>query len=169
MVAMTIASTAMTVHGQRQAAKSQKAMHEYNAQVAENNAIIARQNAEFENEKHKDNLRRLLASQKASFSASGVTRTGSTLDVQLDTVTQGELDSLTILYGGNLKASGAEQSAVSQRMAGDAAVQEANSKVGATLLAGGGQLLQTKMSFGEMGYFDQKGRDRIKEKGWFNV
>ncbi len=169
MVAMTVASTAMTIHGQRQAAKSQQAMHEYNAQVAENNAIIAKQNAEFEEQKHRDNLRRLLAGQKASFSASGVTRTGSSLDVQLDTVTQGELDSLAILYGGDLKASGASQSAVSSRMAGQAAIDEANSKVGSTLLAGGGQLLQTKMTFGEMGYFDQAGRDRIKERGWFTT
>tara|TARA_Y100000004_G_scaffold188747_1_gene243351 strand:+ start:51 stop:521 length:471 start_codon:yes stop_codon:yes gene_type:complete len=148
MIAMTTASTAMTIHGQRQAAKSQQAMHEYNAQVQENNAIIAKQNAEFENEKHKDNLRRILGSQKASFSASGITRTGSTLDVQLDTVTQGELDSLTILYGGNLKASGAEQSAVSQRMAGAAVIKESQSKIGQTILAGGNQALMIKESYG---------------------
>jgi len=148
MIAMTVASTAMTIQGQRQAAKSQKAMHEYNAKVQENNAIIAEQNAQFENEKHKDNLRRILGDQKTSYGASGVTRTGSSLDVQLDTITQGELDSLTILYGGDIKAEGARMSAVSQRMAGDAVIQESKTKIGQTILAGGNQALMIKESYG---------------------
>ena len=149
MILMTTASTAMTVQGQRQAAKAQKAQHEYNAAVQENNAIIAEQNAQYEADKHDDNLRRLMASQKSSYSSSGVTSTGSALDVALDTVTQGEMDKMAILYGGDIKAEGAKASAVSQRMAGDAAIQEGKSKVGATLLSGGGQLLGIQQSYGK--------------------
>ena len=149
MILMTTASTAMTVQGQRQAAKAQKAQHEYNAAVQENNAIIAEQNAQYEADKHDDNLRRLMASQRSSYSSSGVTSTGSALDVALDTVTQGEMDKMAILYGGDIKAEGAKASAVSQRMAGDAAIQEGKSKVGATLLSGGGQLLGIQQSYGK--------------------
>ncbi len=138
LIGLTTASTAITVQGQQQAAKAQKAQHEYNAAVQENNAIIAEQNAQYEADRHDDNLRRILAKQRADYGPSGVTRTGSALDVQLDTVSQSELEKLEILYGGNLSAKGARASAVSQRMAGAAAIADSKQKVGATLLSGVG-------------------------------
>jgi len=167
LVLMAVTSTAMTVHGQRQAAKAQQAQAEYNAAVQENNAIIAEQNAQYEADRHDNNLRRILAKTRSEYGASGITRTGSALDVQLDTVSQSELDKLEILYGGSLTAEGARASAVSQRMAGAAAVADSKSKIGATLLAGTTQLVGIhKSTGGDMGVFNKKGRTRLGKEGW---
>jgi len=162
MVAMTVASTGIAIHGQRQQAKAAKAQAEYNAQVAENNAIIARQNAEYEADRHDDGVRRLLASMRASQSATGVTRTGTSLDLQLDQVSQAEMDKLEILYTGGITEQGHKQSASSQRAMGEYQASQAKSNIGTSLLTGATGIAGIyKTNNGDLGLFNKQGRDRL--------
>ena len=155
MVAMTVASTGIAIHGQRQQAKAAKAQAEYNAQVAENNATIARQNAEYEAD-------RAELIERLNESATGVTRTGTSLDLQLDQVSQAEMDKLEILYTGGITEQGHKQSASSQRAMGEYQASQAKANIGTSLLTGASGVagIYTKTG-GDLGLFNKQGRKRL--------
>lgn len=103
MIAMA-ASGAMQAYGQYQQGKAQEAASKYQAQVNENNAIIAEREAAAAEERGKDaegKQRRLTAQfqaqQEAAYAKSGVLMdSGSPLDILSDTAALGEIDALTI-------------------------------------------------------------------------
>lgn len=103
-IASTVASTAVSVMGAQQQAAAQSAAANYQSQVAANNAIIARQNADaaLEAGRAAEQQQRmksasLIGSMRAAQAANGVSLdSGSVLDVQADAATLGELDALTI-------------------------------------------------------------------------
>lgn len=83
----------------------------YNAKTAMEDAVIAREQAQAEAKQiTRSNLLRL-GSLRAAAGASGVTASGSVIDVVGDLVTQGELAYQNALYIGELKARGFESDA----------------------------------------------------------
>lgn len=104
VVALTVASLALTAYGQYQQGQAQKESEKFNAQVSRNNAIIAERNAKAAKERgdaEADAKRRQIASvkgqQRAAFAASGVAiDEGTPLDILADTAELGELDVLNI-------------------------------------------------------------------------
>ncbi len=56
--------------------------------------------AGIEAERHRDKIRRLKATQRASYAKSGVTMEGSPLEVLADTQAQADLDEMIIRHGG---------------------------------------------------------------------
>ena len=69
------------------------------------NAAIARQQAENQAAQERDKYRRLAASQRASYGASGVdVNEGSPLQVLADTDAEGAVSVMQLLYGGRLEA-----------------------------------------------------------------
>jgi len=85
-----------------------------NAQMAEFNATVARQNRATVEQQAAEAARRslvmsnkVIGSQRANFAASGVSG-GSVLDVLQDTASKGELDSLTIKNKGDIQAAAFE-------------------------------------------------------------
>lgn len=87
-----------------------------NAQSAEWDAAHAKETAADEAAQHMDDVRRFLGTQRAAQSASGaVVDSGTFLDVTLDTVGQGKLDEMAILYEGDLEAWRHETTATNYR------------------------------------------------------
>lgn len=83
--------------GAMQAGQAQKKMAEYNAQVAENTA-------HYQAARQQDKVRRLMASARVAVNKSGLTMSGSPLDVIADSAVQSELDHQAILRQGASQA-----------------------------------------------------------------
>jgi hypothetical protein len=89
-VVATVASTAVSIHGQRQQAKAAEAAAEFNAKVAENEALRVEMESREQIRRDRITHKRLLGRQRALAAKSGVTETGSPLDLMAETA--GELE-----------------------------------------------------------------------------
>lgn len=108
---LQIAGTVMSVVGTLSAASSASAASRYNAALARNNAIIADQNATLarqqavaQSEQQRRDAARRIGSMKAGYANSGLTMEGTPLDVIGASAEMAELDTLNIIYNGELKA-----------------------------------------------------------------
>jgi len=149
MIMVTMAAaTAVTAYGQYQAGKAEQSALNYNAQVAERNAQIAQDKANYEADLQSQKVRRAIGSQRAAQLASGYLMEGSALDLQEDTVVQGELDRLAILYGGNIEAENYKSEAELSRMRGSAAAAAGRTAAFGTVLGGVAQTGYTGRQMG---------------------
>ena len=104
-LAVAAISAGVSTVGAIQQSQAQSAQAKYQAAVARNNQIIARQNADdalkrgdIEAQKQRQKVQLMLGQQRAGFAAQGADLTsGSVLDILGDTAATGELDRLTIL------------------------------------------------------------------------
>lgn len=155
VTAAIVASTVVTAYGQYQQGKAQEAnlkyqasLQEYNAKVAENNSILARQAAEADADTIDRQRKVALAKQAAGFAAAGVTiNEGSTLDVLGDTAAEFEMDRLNRLHQGQLGANAAtiqaqqnRANAVGLLAQGKQAAAAGRTAAFGTVLAGGAKL-----------------------------
>lgn len=115
----TIASTVLGTVSSVQQGKSQQAMYNYQAQVANENAKIANKNAANERQTGIEEARlqrmktmQAVGSQQAAMAANGMDITqGTSLDIIEDTAAMGELDALQIQTNYERKAQAYEQQA----------------------------------------------------------
>lgn len=138
---LMVASSVMSAAGSIQQGNSAKAAAEYNARVAENNAITARQQAAAQEEQHRRLARRQLGQMRAAYGASGVTMEGSPLDILAQSAKDAELDALNIRYGGELKAQGLESEAVLERYRGKSAQRAGYMGAATGLLSGASKIM----------------------------
>jgi hypothetical protein len=150
VAAVTIAAAGVTAYSQVQQGRTANAVATYNAQLANRNAEIAEQNAEAaklagtaREEQSRDEVRRVLARQRALVGASGVTTEGSPLLVMMESARQGELDALRIRYtsevearSGQFQAQQYQSEATLQRLQGKQAQTAGYMSAGGTLLTG---------------------------------
>jgi hypothetical protein len=112
---------------------------DYNAAVAEEDAKAAKAKAEYDEKAHRENVRKILATQRALYGKSGVSMEGSPLLVMEDTQKQGELDALAIRYGGDVASARSRSEANLARMTGRNNAYAAKGgyiQAGSTLLSG---------------------------------
>ena len=139
-IAMMAVGTAVNAYGQYQAGKAQKRAYEYNAQVQEQNAKMAQEQAEYEARRQKSRTRKMLAAQRVAYNASGVVgNAGTALDTLRQTMMEGEMDRMAILYGGDVEAVNQRSQAALSRMQGKAAYKAGMFGAAGTLLSGAGQ------------------------------
>lgn len=113
----TVASTVLGTVSSVQQGKQQKAMYNYQAQVAEENAKIANKNAANERQTGIEEARlqrmktlQAVGNQQAAMAANGMDVTqGTSLDIIEDTAAMGELDALQIQTNYERKALAYEQ------------------------------------------------------------
>jgi len=115
-------------------------MARYNAQVAENEAVAARQQAAYEEERQRERAARLKSSTRAAIAKSGLDLEGSPLAVMEDTAVGAELDALAIRYSGSVAEARARSQAAMDRMQGQAAKTASYFSAGASLLNGASAL-----------------------------
>ncbi len=143
-VAMMAVGTAVSAYGQYQAGKAQKRAYEYNAAIQEQNARIAREQAEYEARRQESRTRKMLARQRVAYAGSGfVSSAGTALDTLRQTMTEGEMDKMAILYGGDVESVNQRSQAALSRMQGKAAYKAGMFNAAGTLLSGGGQTYTT--------------------------
>lgn len=100
----TVAGTGMSIFGQIQQGQAASQAASYNAAVANNNAIAAQQQAEYDENQQRDRFRRAQASARASLGISGQTGAGSAEDLLSENAVNAELDARAIRYGGAQRA-----------------------------------------------------------------
>lgn len=136
-VVVMVAAAAYAAYSQREQAKAQKEMYEYQSKVDEYNRKLAEQSAASEAAAHRKKVQRLLASQRARLSAAGLDiSSGSPLELLTDTAYEGEMDAQRILYTGKLRGMGFQMSSELSLFQGRAAKSAGNRQATATLLSG---------------------------------
>lgn len=130
---LTVASTAFSVMGAIQQgnaaeanAKAQEQAQNYNAKVSENQAIAVNQQTAAREDAERRQRRIQLGNARASISQSGLTDTGSILDMFDQSAIDSELNVLNSRYEGNLQAKGFQEQATLDRYG--ASVSRMNAK-----------------------------------------
>lgn len=140
-LATAAAGTVTSTVGAIQQGKSAQNLANYNAQIAQNDAIAARQKAEFDARAQERQARLFAGTQRASMAATG----GELLDMQ-DVVDmsaeEAELENLAIRYGGDMGYRAGQQRATVARMEGAAAKQKATGQAVGSLLTGASSTAQ---------------------------
>jgi len=93
----------MGYKGNMAAARSAQQVAEYNAQVAENEAVILARAKRDEEESLRKQSERLVGTQRVMTAASGVQMTGSPLQALFDTYISTEMDAAMIQYAGDIE------------------------------------------------------------------
>ena len=132
----SIAGTAMSVYSQVEQGKSQNEWSQYNAAVAERDAVAAQQSAEYDASQKRKETEKLLGRQRALYGKAGVTLEGSPLLLMEETASEGELDALMIEREGKLKAGNYQSEAALSRMKGSSAQKAGYYGAGSSLLTG---------------------------------
>lgn len=137
-IALQIASAAIgAISALRQGSAAESAAN-YNAQINNQNAYLARQQAEMQaSQQDRENYLRLGAIRAAQGHAGGAAGEGSVLDVLGDAAAQGEYEKQQILYRGELQARGFTNTATLDTVSGQSARSSSYYKAGSELLSGG--------------------------------
>jgi len=136
LVAMA-AATAVSAMGSIQQGKAARRTAEFQSAVAENHAIAARQQAEFDERQQREKALRLLSAQRARAAKGGVlAEQGSPLFVNLDIGEKAEIDALNIRRGGELRASDLRAQGALARYQGQVKEQQGYNEATVSLLKG---------------------------------
>lgn len=131
--------------GNQAAAKAAQKTAEYNAQVTENEAVLAARAKVREEAIMRQHADRLAGTQRVATAASGVELSGSPLQALFDTYQNTEMDALRIQYASDIEQTAAESSAALQRAQGRAQASALKTRSYVSLL-GGAQQSATLMS-----------------------
>ena len=118
-----------------QQGKSAQNLANYNAQVAQNDAIAARQKAEFDARAQERQAKLFAGTQRASMAGTGgeLLDMGDVIDMSAE---EAELENLAIRYGGEMGYRAGQQRATVSRFEGSVATQRAAGQVASSLLTG---------------------------------
>lgn len=138
------ASTVVGVGGALYAGEQQRKAASYSADVAEQSARAAQEKAAYDEEMHRERIRKTLSTIRSLYGRSGVDMTGTPLLALEETAAQGEMDALAIRYGGDVAAAQKRSEAALYKMQGKAAQTSSYFQAGSTLLQGAGSMYTTK-------------------------
>ena len=137
LIIMTIAIAAYTAKTQMDAAEDEQKMMEYQAKMDEREGDLAQMQANRNAEKHRDAVRRLIATQRAKLAASGVDiGSGSPLTLFAQTAYDGEMDAQDMIYAGKISKDNAALRANMNRFRGRVAVVQGKRAAVGTLASG---------------------------------
>jgi hypothetical protein len=132
-----MAGAGMSAISAIQQGKAAKAAAEFNANIAKQNAGIAREQTVQEVRQHDREQYLRIGAIRAAQGKSGGTAAGSVLDILGDTAAQGEIARQDIVYRGALTERGYNNSAALDEFEGNQAVKQSKLKAGSELLSGG--------------------------------
>jgi hypothetical protein len=137
MAVAAVASAVISAAAAAQQGQTARKQAEYQAALAENNAIASRQQAEFDERQHREKARLTLSSQRARSAKSGVLASeGSPLFLNIDTGQDAEIGALNIRRQGEMRAQGFQSEAALGLFKGKAAQQQGYLSAGKSLLDG---------------------------------
>jgi len=126
----------MGYKGNMAAARSAQQVAEYNAQVAENEAVILARAKRDEEESLRKQSERLVGTQRVMTAASGVQMTGSPLQALFDTYISTEMDAAMIQYAGDIEQVQKQSEAALARAEGGARATALKYQAYGSLLGG---------------------------------
>lgn len=129
----------MGFKGNQSAAKAAKQTAEFNARVAENEAVVLRRRKVAEEANMRDQSERIIASANVATAASGIQMSGSALQAAADSYFNTEMDALKIQYAGDIEETAKASEAALARATGRARATSLKMASYQSLLAGGSQ------------------------------
>lgn len=127
----------VTYKGYQSAAKAARQTAEYNAKVAENEAILVARQKTDEEASLRRNAERLVATQRVATAASGVEMSGSPLQAMADAYFNTEMDALRIQYSADVAKTAAEAQATLTRAEGRARASALKTQAYTSILESG--------------------------------
>lgn len=138
MYAMAAAAVMGAISSYSQGVAGQRAAN-FNAGMLEQQAEQAEQLGQLEEDRHRDNLRKFMGSQRAAGGASGISLSDGPVGLLAEEAAiEGERDALLIRYAGDARASTARADAALERFRGKNAKMQGILGAGASLLKAGG-------------------------------
>lgn len=113
---------------------------DYNAQMAESNAVQAKLQAAEEERRQRVISRKALGDMRTGYAASGITMEGSALDVLTESAAAAEMDALTIRHSGEVKATAYKNEAALERYKAKYQRKAAQLGAASSLLSTGGSM-----------------------------
>lgn len=139
-----VIAAAASATGTVMASNAQVKAADYNSEVAKKNAEAAAQQAAFDAQQIRDKNKRVLAAQRAAYSASGIDPdAGTALDVRADSAAQGEMDALVSIYTGASSANSMTARARLGQMEAKGARNAAHVSAHGTMLGARAQAVKT--------------------------
>ena len=140
-IATAVVGAGVSAVSSMQQGKSAQNLANYNAQVAQNDAIAARQKAEFDATAQERQARLFAGTQRASMAGTGgeLLDMGDVIDMSAE---EAELENLAIRYGGEMGYRAGQQKATVARFEGAAAKQKATGQAASSLLTGASSAAQ---------------------------
>jgi hypothetical protein len=137
-IGLTILGTLSSAAGAKQAASQSAAAANYNAAIAAQNAQIVRQQAQADAILAQREARQRIGTIRAQYGASGA---GTPIDILTQSAEAAELDRQTIIYQGEVAATGYENQAAYQRFVARNAKKQGSAQSSNILLAGLGKAI----------------------------
>lgn len=148
---MQLLGGGLAANAQYQSGKSQKALNEYNARIADLKADDALVRGYETETLLRKKSKGMIGSSRAAFAAGGVEVNdvdSTAMNVQTDIARLAEVDALTIRANAAREAWGYKTAAVDLRARGDIAAQEGSMKAIGTLTSVAGNVLYQRYGFG---------------------
>lgn len=127
----------MGYKGNMAQARQAQQVAEYNARVAENEAILAARVKVDEEANLRRQSDRLVATQRVATAASGIEMSGSPLQALADTYFNTEMDALRIQYASDIEQTRKQSEATLARLEGKSRAAAARSEAFGSLIQGG--------------------------------
>ena len=136
-LAVAVVGAGTSAYGQYAAGENATEVADYKDGVEKNAAIDAQNRGTVAAAEHRDKVKRMIGTQRASMAASGVASdTGTGLDLLAETAGMGELDALRILNNSQREAEGLNSQAQLTTMQGKFSKNAGTLSAGASLLSG---------------------------------
>ena len=134
------AGALLSAKGQLDAGAAARRAGNAEGDLLEKNADRVEEMGEYTAFRHNMKVKKVLGAGRAAYAASGVTMSGSAMDVMRESAVEGERDRLTILYNARVKADTMRDQASIARYRGEAAQAAAQYKAAGTVLSGAGSI-----------------------------
>lgn len=150
MVAAALISGGVSAYGQYQAGKQQARIANFNAAIAENNAVAAKQWASYNEDRYREQAKFQRARMISAYLKNGVSLEAGTTPMLVleEQLVQDELEALSIRRGGEGEAGRYRSSAAMSRLEGSAAQTASYYGAGSTLLTSAFSAAETSQKYG---------------------
>jgi hypothetical protein len=145
-VAVSAVGAGYGIHSAIEQGEQASDVAKFNAQVQENNALAASQQAQYEADRIVKRNRLLIGKQRAGFGKNGVLG-ASREDVEFDSYSEAELDRMSALYAGRIAANAQRSGARLSRLEGRSARASAHRRAASILFEGTGDTLSAYGSY----------------------
>mgnify|MGYP006982876099 CR=1 FL=1 len=137
--AATAVGAGVSAYSSYQSGQATKRLMDYNAKLANQDAMVRERDGRILANAQRDQNRRLLAKQRALYGAAGVDMTGTPLLVEAEQAGQLEMAALEVERTASIEAGRYRQQAVIDRMQGKQAAIAGGLNAAGTILQGAGQ------------------------------
>ena len=131
----------LSAKGQLDAGDAAREAGDAEGDLLEKNANRVEEMGEYTAFRHNMKVKKVLGAGRAAYAASGVTMSGSAMNVMRESAVEGERDRLAILYNAEVKADTMRDQASIARYSGRAAQRAAQYSAAGSLLGGAGRTM----------------------------